>query len=204
MRLYTPRQRLVRMHGKGIGDFFRDIVTNDSFKNTVSQIGRYAGDLGKRGIAHLTPIAKDLGKQAIDAGLAYVKDESGRVAGDLTTKAINQLDKSIGKTATDFAIGATKTGLQRASDAGLADKVLQAVDSKLGKPGRISKPAKNIGDVVKQSIANATDSRGKPIPNIDEVIKDPSVIKSIAADVFRPKPEPGTKEVSILSSWTRK
>ena len=71
MKLYTHRQRLVRMHGRGIGSFLKDIVTNDAFKNTAAQIGRFGLDLGKRGISQLTPIAKDLGKQAFDAGIEH-------------------------------------------------------------------------------------------------------------------------------------
>ena len=201
MKLYTQRQRLVRMHGRGaISSFFKDIVSNDTFKNNISKIGRYAGEMGQRGITYLTPIAKNLGKQALDAGLQFVQDESGALASNLTNKAISKLDKKLGKDKTDLLLSVGKTALQKSAEHGLTDKILQGVDKKLNLPGGLKSSTKNIGEAIQQNIANATDNRGRPIANIDEVIKDPKIIKGITETVFKPKREPGERQPDILSN----
>jgi hypothetical protein len=208
------------MYGRGIGSFFKDITTNKGFKNTIKDIGRYSADLGMRGIKTLAPIALNagmnafsngkfdesslthLGKDLGSAGADFAGKEASSAAGKATNKLLTKLDKKIGKENADLLLSGAKTGLQAASDAGIVDKVYRGVDKKLNLPGRITKPARDIGDLVKDSVSNATDSRGRVIPNISEVIKDPKVIKAIGNRVFEPKADPGekTREPDILSN----
>ena len=218
--MYTTRQRLVPMYGRGIGTFFKDITTNKGFKNTIKDIGRYGADLGMRGIKTLAPIVLNAGVNAISngkfdqstlnqlgkdlgtAGVDFTGKEASNLAGKATDKVLDKLDRKIGKENTNLLSSVAKTGLQAASDAGITDKVYRGIDNKLKLPGRITRPAKDISDLVKDSISNATDSRGRVIPNITEVIKDPKVIKAIGNRVFEPKPDPGerTREPDILSN----
>jgi hypothetical protein len=54
--------------------------------------------------------------------------------------------------------------------------------------------------LVAQSISNATNDRGVAIANIDEVIKDPNVIKKIPKEAFAAAKEAGYKPPDILSN----
>ena len=206
MRLCNTKQRMVRHKGRGsIGNFFMDLVTNQGYLDSISKIGRNGLELRRRGFQTLTPLLKDfynsdIGQSLVTAGTAYAGNKAGEFAGQYSDKRLKYLDGKVGSKNTDRLITGIKTGMKYADESGMSDSVLKAVDKKLKLPANVKRPAKNIGDLITQSISNATDDRGRAIPNIEQVIKDPEIIKRIPKEAFAAARDAGYKPPQSLSN----
>ena len=91
MRLYNAKQRMVRHKGRGIGNYFMDMVTNQGFLDSISKIGRNGLELGKRGFQTLTPLLKDfynsdIGQSLVTAGTNFEGEKAGEFAGKYSDK----------------------------------------------------------------------------------------------------------------------
>ena len=205
MRLYKPRQRLVKVYGRGIGDAFKDLVTSDLFKGSLKTIGRLGLDGLKTAknlaIEKLGPIlsqlgtdalgaAKDFGIQQLDTLTPQAVEFIERESGKAVMKGLDKLDKKIGAKNTGALLDIA--GVLANSEA--AQEVKGKLDKKLKLPATLKKPVKNLGDALKQSISNATDSDGVRLANVDEIIKEPDIIKALPDSLFQPSTN---KEVKI-------
>lgn len=199
MRLYTPRQRIHKQYGRGIGDLLVDAVTSDAFKGglkTLSSLGLEGLKSGLRtgkdlAIQHLGTIGKDLGKAALDTGKAFLQEQTA----DVVSKAISGLDKKIGVENTTKLLNLTKAGLD-ANKGKMDPRVVEQIDKQLNAISR-TPVSQNKGKDLITSLRNATDNQGVILPNVDEIIKLPEVALNLPEEVFN-TPTPTTASLSNL------